>query len=63
MSIGCYYGPMETWKVVYYPRELNGGMMGVALVEADSHQQAMYMFQQQYAGQYTTIQSCNKLLG
>lgn len=63
MSTGCYYGPMETWKIVYYPRELNGGMMGVALVEADCHQQAMYTFKQMYSGQYSTIQSCQKLLG
>ena len=62
MSYG-YYGPMETWKVVYYPKEMSGGIMGVALVEADSHQTAMYTFQQQYAGQYHTIQSCKKLLG
>jgi hypothetical protein len=60
---GCYYGPTETWKIVYYPKELNGGKMGVALVEADCHQQAMYTFQQEYAGQYFTIQSCKKLLG
>ena len=57
------YGPAETWKIVYYPKELNGGMMGVALVEADCHQQAMRTFAQQYAGQYSTIQSCKKLLG
>lgn len=59
----AYYGPNETWKIVYYPLVLNGGMRGVALVEADSHQQAMYTFQKQYAGQYHTIESCTKLLG
>ena len=59
----CYYGPMETWKIVYYPKVANAGMMGVALVEADSHQSAMYTFQEQYAGQYSTIESCRKLLG
>lgn len=58
-----YYGPLETWKIVYFPRELSGGQMGVALVEADCHQQAMYTFMQQYAGQYSGIQSCRKLLG
>ena len=63
MSTGCYYGPMETWKIVYYPRELNGGMMGVALVEADCHQQAMRNFSLQYSGQYSGIQSCTRLLG
>ena len=61
--MSCYYGPMETWKVVYYPKELNAGMMGVALVEADCHQQAMHTFQTQYAGQFHTVQSCTKLLG
>ena len=60
---GCYYGPLETWKIVYIPVELNNGMRGVALVEADCHQMAMYTFQQQYAGQYWTIDSCRKLLG
>ena len=54
---------LETWKVVYYPKELNGGMRGVALIEAATHQQAMYTFQQQYAGQYHTVESCRKLFG
>lgn len=61
--MSCYYGPMETWKIVYSPVIMNGGMRGVALVEADCHSQAMYTFQQQYAGQYATIESCTKLLG
>ena len=59
----AYYGPLVTWKIVYYPKVLNGGMMGVAFVEADCHQQAMYTFSRQYAGQYSTIQSCTRLLG
>lgn len=58
-----YYGPLVTWKIVYYPKVANAGMRGVALVEADSHQMAMHTFSQQYAGQYTTIESCRKLLG
>jgi hypothetical protein len=58
-----YYGPLTTWKVVYYPKEACAGHMGVALVEADCHQQAMCTFREQYAGQYFTIQSCQKLLG
>ena len=58
----AYYGPLVTWKIVYYPKELNGGMMGVAFVEADCHQQAMYTFMQQYAGQYSTIYKCEKLM-
>ena len=54
---------METWKVVYVPKVLNGGIRGVAFVEADSRQWAMYTFQQQYAGQYHTVESCTKLMG
>lgn len=60
---GCYYGPLETWKVVYVPRELDGGRRGVALVEADCRQQAMSTFMREYAGQYFTIETCKKLLG
>lgn len=63
MSTGCYYGPLETWKVVYIPQEMNGGTRGVALVEADCHQMAMYTFRQQYAGQFSAIETCQKLLG
>ena len=55
------YGPAETWKIVYYPKE--GITLGVALVEADCHQTAMQAFREQYAGQYFTIKSCQKLLG
>lgn len=58
-----YYGNRETWKVVYVPTIMNGGMRGVALVEAENRQQAMYTFSQQYAGQYHTVESCQKLLG
>lgn len=57
------YGPTHTWKIVYWPKTANAGMRGVALMEADSRQQAMYDFQQQYAGLYTTVDSCEKLLG
>lgn len=58
---GCYYGPLQTWKIVYYPKVLNGGTRGVAFVEADSRQMAMYTFMRQYAGEYTTIERCEKL--
>lgn len=61
--MACYYGPLETWKVVYYPMNRGAGQMGVALVEADCHQMAMQVFREQYAGQYFTIDSCKKLLG
>ena len=62
MSFGAYYGPLETWKIVYNPVVKNGGMVGVALVEADCRQQALYTFSQQYAGQYTTVEKCEKLI-
>ncbi len=55
------YGPTYTWKIVYYPKVQNGGMLGVAFVEADSRHWAMYTFQQQYAGQYFTVKSCEKV--
>ena len=58
-----YYGKAETWKVVYYPVNRGAGQMGVALIEADCRQSAMYQFSQQYSGQYSVIQSCQKLLG
>ena len=58
-----YYGPLETWKVVYFPKNMSGGTMGVAFVEADCRQQAMFTFMQQYAGQYNTVYKCEKFLG
>lgn len=59
----CQYGPLETWKIVYYPVNRGPGQMGVALVEADCHSMAMQTFMEQYAGQYTTVDSCKKLIG
>jgi hypothetical protein len=61
--MSCYYGPLETWKVVYYPANTSHIGMCTALVEADSHQMAMQAFREQYSGQYRNIQSCKKLLG
>ena len=49
-----------TWKVVYYPKELNGGIRGVAFVEAATKSEASYAFQTQYAGQYSTIRKIEK---
>ena len=59
-----YYGPLETWKVVYHlpPAQQGGGRMGVAFVEADCRQMAMFTFMEQYKGQYSTVQSCQKLI-
>lgn len=51
----------KVWKVTYSPKILNGGIRGVALVEADTKHMAMYTFQQQYAGQYHTIEKCEEL--
>lgn len=56
------YGPKETWKIVYIPKVMNAGMRGVALVEAENRHMAMYTFSQQYAGQYSTVETCEKLL-
>jgi hypothetical protein len=59
------FGKHETWKVVYnlpYEQSSNGSV-GVAFVEAVDRQGAMCTFMEQYAGQYTTIRSCEKLLG
>lgn len=58
-----FYGPSETWKIVYVPKEMNGGRRGVALVEAPDRQTAMYNFSQEYAGEYHTVETCTKLLG
>ena len=58
-----FYGQWETWKIVYIPKVMNNGMRGVALVEAVDRQHAMNQFMNQYAGQYHTVESCQKLLG
>lgn len=59
--MASYYGPLETWKIVYVPKVMNGGMRGVAFVEADSKQWAIHTFMQQYTGQYFTIERCEKV--
>ena len=61
-----FYGKWETWKIVYNPPVgsplRNAGGYGVAFVEAGDYQHAMYTFQQQYAGEYFTVDSCTKLI-
>ncbi|MBE6806288.1 MAG: hypothetical protein E7526_07270 [Ruminococcaceae bacterium] len=57
----AFYGKWETWKIVYTPKEMNGGVRGVALVEAGDRHHAMQTFREQYAGQYFTVESCEKL--
>lgn len=56
------YGKYETWKIVYIPKEMNNGARGVALVEAVDQPHAMNQFQKQYAGQYWTVEACQRLL-
>ena len=58
-----FYGKWDTWKVVYVPKEMNGGLRGVVLVEAGDKAHAMQTFREQYAGQYHTVQSVEKLFG
>lgn len=50
-----------TWKVVYSPKVLNGGMRGVAFVEAATQAEASRAFKQQYAGQYFVIEKIEKI--
>ena len=57
-----FYGKWETWKIVYVPKNMNGGMRGVAFVEAGDRPHAMFTFMEQYAGQYHTVESCQRLL-
>ena len=40
---------------------MNGGMKGVAFVEADTEQWAIKTFMEQYAGQYFTIETVTKI--
>ena len=47
----AFYGKWETWKIVYTPKEMNGGVRGVALVEAGDRHHAMQTFREQNAGQ------------
>lgn len=61
-----FYGKWETWKVVYYlptSQWTGGNIKGVALVEAGDRAHASQVFREQYSGQYTTIDSIEKLLG
>ena len=60
-----YGGKTDTWKIVYFlpPEQWNNGNRGVALIEAGDQHHAMSQFQQQYRGQYSGIESCQKLLG
>lgn len=59
-----FYGKWETYKIVYsLPPERRSGFStkGVALVEAGDKSHASSVFKEQYAGQYFTIESIEKL--
>ena len=58
-----FYGKFDTWKIVYVPNVMSGGMRGVAIVEAGDRAHAMQTFREQYAGEYHTVESVEKLLG
>ena len=48
----------KTWKITYIPKVMNGGIRGVAIVEADTRQWAIYTFQKIYSHHrylYTTL--------
>jgi hypothetical protein len=61
--IMSFYGKLETWKIVYFPLVLNNNNRGVAFVEARDRSHAMSIFQEQYRGQYSTVDTCEKLFG
>ena len=59
-----FYGKWETYKVVYNlpPHMIKGfSNKGVAFVEAGDKAHASAVFKEQYAGQYFTIDSIEKL--
>lgn len=58
-----FYGVWETWKIVYVPKVMNGGMRGVAFVEAGDRGHAMQVFREQYEGKYFTVESIQKMSG
>lgn len=55
------YGKTETWKIVYYPKVLNAGRMGVAFIEAQTRSEASYFFKLQYEGEFSTIASIEQI--
>jgi hypothetical protein len=59
-----FYGKWETYKVVYFlpGNQWSGGCIkGVALVEAGDKAHASQVFKEQHAGQYSTIETIEKL--
>jgi hypothetical protein len=62
----AFYGKWETWKIVYFlptSQWSGGNTKGVAFVEAGDRGHAMQVFREQYSGEYSTVDSCEKLLG
>lgn len=57
------YGQLETYKITYYPNNANNFELGVVLIEAYDRAHAMNTFQENYAGQYRAVRSCERLLG
>lgn len=55
------YGTYSTWKIVYNLPVMNNGAKGVAFIEAGDRSHAMSIFQEQYRGQFFTVESCEKL--
>ena len=55
-----FYGKWETWKIVYIPKVMNGGIRGVAFVQAGDRAHAMQVFREQNQGKYFTVQSIEK---
>ena len=53
---------LYTWKVVYHPIVMQGGIRGVAFVEAPTQAEASYTFKQLYAGQFFTIDSITMIM-
>lgn len=52
----------KTYKVIYnLPANSNSYGTRVALVEAPNQQWAIHNFMEEYAGQYSTIESCKEL--
>jgi hypothetical protein len=52
-----------TFKIVYYlpPEKWNNGIKGVAFVEGYDRSHAISAFQQLYRGQFSTIDTCEKM--
>lgn len=51
----------KTWKIVYHPHDMENNQISTAFVNADSHQQALMKFMQQYQGQCKSIERCEKV--